>query len=73
MICRGGACDWSPCEYCSRSEPRTFAERRRPENLRRRSNLYIHSVDEEVKNDYQERTYAKDVQSTVGGIGKGGK
>ena len=31
---------------------------------------YIHSVDEEVKNDYQERTYAKDVQSTVGGIDK---
>ena len=28
---------------------------------------YIHSVDEEVKNDYRERTYAKDVQSTVGG------
>ena len=32
---------------------------------------YIHSVDEEVKNDYWERTYAKDVQSTVGGIDKG--
>ena len=23
---------------------------------------YIHSVDEEVKNDYRERTHAKDVQ-----------
>ena len=45
------------------------AARRPRENLRRRSNLYIHCRDEEVKNDYRE---AKDVQSTVGGgIGKG--
>ena len=47
-ICRGGACEWSPCEYCSRSEPRKLgsvaaAARRPRENLRRRSNLYIHS------------------------------
>ena len=49
------------------SSLRSGAARRPRENLRRRSNLYIHGRDEEVKNDYRERTYAKDVQSTAGG------
>ena len=49
------------------------AARRPRENLRRRSNLYIHGRDEEVKNDYRERTHAKDVQSTAGGIRDSGR
>ena len=44
------------------------AARRPRENLRRRSNLYIHGRDEEVKNDYRERTYATDVQYQWGEI-----
>ena len=65
LVFRSSPLLWA--DVLSEMSPRRVLDLARPgaQTTRRR---YIHSVDEEFKNNYRERTYAKDVQYQWGEI-----